>query len=203
MRTVDAYADLRRFGKLVLTTADAATRLRTTRSAASRALGRMATQGLVLRVCHGMWSMDPDLDPLVVAEYLTAPLPAYVSLQSALYYHGMISQVPQVTYVASLATTRRTKTSLGTYSIHQLSPEFFGGYKQDATSSARMATPEKALLDVLYLSPARSRLFARLPELELPKRFSARECRRWISKIPARYRRTMVTERLARILDTV
>lgn len=63
-----------------------------------------------------------------------------------------------------------------------------------------MATPEKALLDVFYLTPARSRLFARLPELELPRGFSVRECRRWIAKIPAAYRRKMVVDRLEAVL---
>lgn len=38
-----------------------------------------------------------------------------------------------------------------------------------------MATPEKALIDFLYLSPARSNLFRVLPELELPRDFSAKK----------------------------
>jgi len=200
MRTVDAFADLRRFGKPVLTTEDAADRLGATRSAASRTLGRLAAQGLVLPIRHGLWSMDLELDPLALPEYLTAPLPAYVSLQSALFLHGLISQVPQVIYAVSLAATRRVSTTLGTFSIHRMAPEFFGGYRQDGTTQVKLATPEKALLDVLYLSPARSRLFGSLPELELPPRFSLRECRRWIARIPARYRRTMVTHRLEGIL---
>jgi len=62
------------------------------------------------------------------------------------------------------------------------------------------ATPEKALLDVLYLSAARSRLFARLQRLELPRRFDVRECQGWIKRIPAPYRRAMVQSRLDAIL---
>jgi len=194
VKALEAYADLRRFGKPVVTTDDAAVRLRTTLSAASRILSRLESSGLVKRVRRGLWSLSPDIDPLAVSEYLTAPLPAYVSLQSALYFHGMISQIPQVVFVVSLARTRRVTTSIGTYSIHRLAPEFFGGYGTD--HEVNMATPEKALLDVFYLAAARSRLFARLPELELPPTFSVRRCRRWIARIPAEYRRVMVARRL-------
>ena len=200
MTTLESYADLRRFGKPVLTTDDAAMRLRTTLSAASRILSRLESSGLARRLRHGLWSLQPDLDPLALPEYLTAPFPAYVSLQSALHLHGMISQIPQVIFVASLARTRRVRTEIGTYSIHRLAPEFFGGYRSDREPEIKIATPEKALLDVLYLSAARSRLFARLPELELPRDFSVRECRRWVARIPAPYRRTMVARRLDPLL---
>ncbi len=78
--------------------------------------------------------------------------------------------------------------------------EFFGGYRTDPSQEVKMARAEKALLDVLYLVTARSRLFARLPELELPRGFRVRECRRWIARIPAAYRRKMVANRLEAIL---
>lgn len=200
MKALDAYADLRRFGKPVVTTADVASRLRSTLSAASRLLRRLEASELVKSLRHGLWSLRPDLDPLALPEYLTAPFPAYVSCQSALYFHGMISQIPQVVFVASLGRTRRIATSIAHYSIHRLAPEFFGGYATDAGQEVKMATPEKGLLDVLYLSAAKSRLFARLPELELPRSFRVRECRRWIAKIPADYRRRMVADRFDAIL---
>ncbi len=201
MRAIDAYADLRRFRKPVLTTEDAAVRMRVSLSAASRALRRLADKGLVHSLRHGLWAMEGDIDPLLLPEYLTAPLPAYVSLQTALHRHGMIEQIPRIVYAASMANTRRIVTSIATYSVHRLRPEFFGGYATDPSTHVKMATPEKALLDVLYLSAARSRLFARLPELELPRRFDVRECRRWIRRIAAPYRRTMVARRLDTILS--
>jgi predicted transcriptional regulator of viral defense system len=200
MRAVDAYAELRRFGKPILTTDDVAVRLRFSTSSASRMLGKLAGKGLIHALRRGLWSMESDIDPLLLPEYLTAPLPAYVSLQTALHRHGMIEQIPHVVYAVSLARTRRVVTSIATFSVHRLVPEFFGGYATDAKTGVKMATPEKALLDVLYLSAARSRLFARLPELELPRRFDVRACRRWIAKIPAPYRRTMVTRRLDALL---
>ena len=89
----------------------------------------------------------------------------------------MISQIPNVISVASLAQTRKVRTSLGTFSIHRLAPGFFGGYETAKTSGVRLATPEKALLDTLYLTPARSRLFAHLPEVGLPDQFDSARIR--------------------------
>ena len=197
--TVEAFGRLLRMGKTVITTGDAALHLRISRSAATRALGRLAAAGLVQALRHGLWSLDPRIDPLLLPEHLTAPFPSYVSLLSALSLHGMISQVPRVVYVASLAPTRRLDTHVGVFSVHRLAPTFFGGF-ETTPAGVRLATPEKALLDTLYLAPARSRLFASLPEVEIPREFSARVAHRWIKRIPEGPRRTAVERRLASLL---
>jgi hypothetical protein len=112
----------------------------------------------------------------------------------------MISQVPRVVYVASLSPTRRLVTRAGVFSIHRVGPRLFGGFETTARG-VRLATPEKALVDTLYLAPARSRLFAALPEVELPRGFRAREARRWVARIPAGPRRLLVEQRLAEVLE--
>lgn len=199
MNAAQALGRLRALGKPVVTTDDVVVALRMRRAATSRLLGRLADAGLVLKVRHGLWSLEPRIDPLLLPESLTSPYPAYVSLQTALYLHGMISQVPEVIYVASLAPTRRVRTTLGTFSVHRLAPTFFGGF--DTTQSGvRLAKPEKALLDALYLIPARSRLFAHLPEVELPPQFDIRAAKSWVRRIPEGPRRTMVSNRLEAFL---
>jgi predicted transcriptional regulator of viral defense system len=156
MNAASALAHLRGLGKRVVTTNDVTLALGVERSAATQTLKRLAAEGLLKKIRHGLWAIDPALDPLLLLEYLTAPLPSYVSFQSALYLRGMVSQVPEVIYVASLAQTRRVKTTLGAFSIHRLAPTFFGGYETLKESGVRLATPEKALLDTLYLGPTRS-----------------------------------------------
>lgn len=200
MAATHVLGRLRRFGKPVLTTSDAALHLGMKRSAASRALARLEQAGLVLRLRRGLWSLDREIDPLILPEYLTAPFPAYVSLQSALRLHGMIQQIPQVVYVVSLAPTRRLKTRIATFSVHRLAPGFFGGH-ETTSAGVRLARPEKALLDTLYLTPARSRLFSHLPEIEIPPAFDRKEARRWIARIPAGPRRQAVERRLDLLLD--
>jgi hypothetical protein len=77
----------------------------------------------------------PDIDPFVIAPYLTAPFPAYVSLWSALSTHGMIEQIPRQVFVCSLGRARTVKTTRATYTIHHLAAEVFGGYAGTKTAT--------------------------------------------------------------------
>jgi hypothetical protein len=70
------------------------------------------------------------------------------------------------------------------------------------TSGVRLATPEKALLDTLYLAPARSRLFAHLPEVELPRHFDHRQVTSWVKRIPVGPRRRSVEKKLDAVLGS-
>ena len=106
-----------------------------------------------------VWAFSDQPDPLALAEYVTAPYPSYVSLQNALYRRGMISQIPSSIYLVSLAWSDLVETAIGTYSVHHVRPELFGGFEHDARSGTKLALPEKALFDFLYLSPTRGRLF--------------------------------------------
>ena len=90
-------------------------------------------------------------------------MPAYGSLQTALYLHGIISQIPEVIYLVSLSGTRRQTTPLAPFSIHHIQPSFFFGYTVKHKEQVRIALPEKALEDFLYFSPAKSYLFRDLP----------------------------------------
>ena len=195
MNAAAAYANLLRFGKPILRTGDVALRLGVGLPAASRMMGRLALTGLVRQLRRGVWEVGQRVEPLAIPEYLMGASPSYISFQSALFHHGMISQIPQVRYVASLARPQVVKTTAGTYSVHQLAPEFFGGY-QKGPSGAMIATPEKALVDVLYLSSSRDRKFSRLPELELPESFSTAAVLEWVAQIRDPRRRGMVMRRL-------
>ena len=200
MRGTDALGRLRSLRVPVVTTADAATALGLSVEAASQALRRLGTAGLVTPVRKGLWALRESPDPLALADYVTMPHPSYVSLQSALYLHGMIDQIPAVTYLVSLGRSARVRTRVGTYSVHHVVPEFYGGAVHDPRSGVRLASPEKALVDFLYLSTSRSRLFARLPELELPESFSPGAARKWAARIPSPRMRTVVGRQLDRLL---
>jgi predicted transcriptional regulator of viral defense system len=199
MNAAQALGLLRGLRVPAVTTADAAALLGLTTGAASHTLRRLAGAGLVAGVRKGLWALQDPPEPLALAEYVTAPYPSYVSLQSALYLHGMVDQVPSVTYLVSLARTARVETGVGVYSVHHVHPSFFGGAEQDPRTGVRLATPEKALVDHLYLSPTRSRLFSRLTELELPDGFRAAEARRWVRRIPSARVKTIVDRELERL----
>lgn len=166
----------------VLTTGEAAAVLRVTGGAAHKMLLRLADAGLIARVARGIWAVSLPIDPMLLPEHLTAPFPAYVSLQTALWQHGLIEQIPSVVFAVSLGRTRRLRTAVGSFSIHRVAPDVFGGF-ETRPSGVKIATPEKALFDLLYLSTTRARIFASLPEIELPRGFDRRAGRKWIARI--------------------
>jgi predicted transcriptional regulator of viral defense system len=191
----DAYAKLLRLGVPVVRTADAAAALAQSTAAASMTLSRLVESGLVTPVRHGTWWVQGTIDPYRLPEYLTAPLPSYLSLHTALHLRGLIEQIPEVIYAVSLARTQRLETRAGTFSVHHVAPEVFGGF-EETPAGLKLATAEKALFDFAYLSGGRSRLFTALPELELPRDFRRAVLRRWVQRIPSERGRTLTERRL-------
>jgi predicted transcriptional regulator of viral defense system len=171
---------LKKLNEPVLRTSDIIGYLKINKAQASTILARLADFKHIVRVKRGLWVFPENLDPLSLSEYLTSPFPSYISLQSALFFHGMISQIPETIYSVSVARTKLYKTPLGTFSIHHINPTFFFGYQLSQKSRIKMATPEKALLDFLYMQPAKSKIFSSLPELELPPKFNIKTARKII-----------------------
>lgn len=200
MRLPEAHARLQELGVAAFTTNEAATWLRISGNHASQILGRLADTRHVLRLGRGRWALPDRVQPFMLPEALTAPKPSYVSLYSALHEHGAIEQIPDVVYAVTLAPTRRARTPAGTVSLHHVAPDFFFGYDVMPATGVKLATAEKALLDVLYLRPARSQLFRRLPELELPPGFRSRRARAMVSRIRSPSRRKFVLQELDRTL---
>jgi len=193
MRLVDVHAKLLRMGAPVFQTSDAAAYLGIANSHASKLMARLAGAGHLARLGRGRWGFKDRIELLALPEYLTSPYPSYVSLQSALYYQGMVSQIPSVLYAVSPARTKTYGTALGRVSVHHIDPTFFFGYQPAAKGDGKIATPEKALIDFLYLSPARTHLFRALPELEIPTGFKVSEARKIIRRIRSIRRRNHVS----------
>ena len=86
---------------------------------------------------------------------------SYVSLQSALSFHGMIPEnVPVVTSVTT-ARPETINTAEGTFIFKHIKKSLFNGYfRREAVDrqSFFIATPEKSLLDLIYLTPGGHKL---------------------------------------------
>lgn len=182
MRLIDIYAGLKALALPVFTTNDISGYLNISKANASTILARLERAGHLIRIKRGSWVLSGSINPFTLAEHLTFPFPAYISLQSALYFHRMISQIPDRVFVVSPARTRSYHTKMGVYSIHHVAPSFFIGFDSDRSSGSKIAVPEKALLDFFYLSPAKSDLFKSLPEIELPASFNVKKARRMIKQ---------------------
>jgi predicted transcriptional regulator of viral defense system len=196
MNQTEALQKIQRLGVPAFETRDISALLRVSPANASVLLARLAGRGFVRHLARGRWSIGAQPNREQLAEQVAAPSPAYVSLQSALFRHGLIEQVPEVLYAVTLGRARRVRTPSGTVSLHRMPPALFGGY-ETAVDGAKVATAEKALFDLLYLGPTRSRLFVRLPEMELPKSFRWAEVTRWTKKIAGKSRRVFVEQKLA------
>ncbi|MGI8461657.1 MAG: type IV toxin-antitoxin system AbiEi family antitoxin domain-containing protein [Solirubrobacterales bacterium] len=194
MRTTDSYSDLRRLGQPVVTTRDAAARWHKDQQVAGRRLRAMEGSGLVRRLRRGVWALDSDVEPFVVAPYLTAPFPAYVSFWSALAEHGMIEQIPRHISVASTARTQRITTPIADYQIHHLTPELLTGFEGSA-STGYVATPEKALFDAVYIRAAAGSK-AYFPELSLPAGFDEAVLKDLTNRVKSKRLRTLVSRQL-------
>jgi predicted transcriptional regulator of viral defense system len=126
---------------------------------AQRQLTDWTRAGRLLQLRRGLYAFPPpyaDERPVsyVVANQLVQP--SYVSLQAGLSYYGMIPE--QVAVVTNVTTKRPQKLSnaLGHFWYRHLKTDFFFGFRYwqvTKTQYAFIATPEKALLDLIYLTP--------------------------------------------------
>lgn len=82
--------------------------------------------------------------------------PSYISLHSALAFYGLIPEaVIQITSVSTLKTASFSN-EFADYEYKSIKPDLMFGYNLkpiDNGRSLQIATPEKALLDLLYLYP--------------------------------------------------
>lgn len=79
--------------------------------------------------------------------------PSYLSLEFALRYYNLI---PEMVFLITSITTRKTrliKTPIGNFMYRSIKEKLFFGYKiiESGEKAYKIADPEKALLDFLYL----------------------------------------------------
>lgn len=118
-------------------------------------LYRWRRKGYISMAAPGFYvlagSIENERDLFAVASRLYTP--SFVSLESALAWHGLIPETPlSVTSV----TTRKTRTissEIGEFIYRTVKPDYWFGYEVEGTQSSRfmMAKPERAIIDLLYL----------------------------------------------------
>lgn len=89
-------------------------------------------------------------------------------------------------------------TPIAVISVHKIQPTFFFGYTYN--EKIKMATAEKALIDILYLSSAKSNLFKTLPEPDLNE-IDLKKAEKIITKIQSKQKRTVVLNNFKRLID--
>lgn len=138
------------------------------RGLANLQLHQWARRGWVRRLKRGVFELawpDPVILPdLFVANRLYEP--SYVSLETAMFQHGLIPDVAaQVTSVTS-GTTKRFVNYHGTFTYFSVTPEAFRGYGLVTVQGreVRLADPEKAVVDRIYFATRKGEHFVSLVE---------------------------------------
>jgi predicted transcriptional regulator of viral defense system len=138
----------------VLLTNELATKLSLPPGSVSKALSRLEKRGLINRVAEGVY-----LNKLVrdhsATDFISVLKPdSYVSLESALNHWGLSTQSPVALTCVTTGKPRVYSTPSFAMTFRSISKRLFWGFVENQTrySKYRIAEPEKALLDWIYLS---------------------------------------------------
>lgn len=195
---------IKKINRSVFTTAELSAVSGKSLSTTTQALNRLEKQSVIFKVYRGIWAevTHTPLSPYLIIPFLFDRHRAYVSFISALHLYGIIEQIPQTITLSSTTHTKTITTTVGTFSVHQISPSFFNGFDwYKGKGDFLIAEPEKALIDCLYLAGYKKRQFVHFPELHFPKTFSFTKARQWVKKIPSIRVRSSAQKRLQTIKE--
>ena len=122
-------------------------------------LSRWVRSGRLLQLRRGLYALAPAWRKVVPSPFLVANRfrpGSYVSFQSALAFYGHIPEHVPVTTSAGPGRPGRVVTPLGTYQFSHVADDLLFGYtavEASAGQTAFVARPEKALLDLVHLTP--------------------------------------------------
>lgn len=121
-------------------------------------ISRWVKSGRIQKLRRGLYALAPPYrkvtpHPFVIANRLQRA--SYVSLQSALAFHGLISEVVNTVTSITAGRPERVETPLGLFEFRHIKPGLLSGYQITdlGGQQALMAMPGKALLDLIYLTP--------------------------------------------------
>jgi predicted transcriptional regulator of viral defense system len=121
---------------------------------------RWTKHGRLYQLRRGLYAFAPPYQkvkphPFLVANRLQHA--SYVSGQSALSFYGLIPELVHTTLSVTTGRPERLETPLGAFEYRHIKPELLCGYRMveltrfHPVQQALVATPEKALLDLVYL----------------------------------------------------
>jgi len=150
-----------------------------------KALGRQEKRGLVERITHKLYlnNLARDVSPYDLVNVLRPC--AYVSLDSALRFWGISTQTTSAITCVSLGKPREYRTKSIRIVYRTIAEKLLWGFveKQTFYGKYRLAEPEKAILDWIYLS-LQEGVEPAVDELDL-RSIDKQKLVRYASKYPA------------------
>lgn len=120
-------------------------------------ISRWQKSGKLIQLKRGAYLLSEPYRQQEINEFYVASIlkrPSYISLEKALEYYGMI---PEAVKVYTSVTTKRPcrfTSHIGVFSYRHLKKSLFWGYESITAGKQTVfiASPEKALLDLVYLN---------------------------------------------------
>lgn len=125
-------------------------------------LTRWTKNGRIYQLRRGLYAIAPPYQKVKPHPFLIAnrmQRASYVSGQSALAFYGLIPDIVNATLSMTAGRPERRETPLGVFEFRHIKPDLLRGYQMidlgltQPSQQALVATPEKALLDLIYLQP--------------------------------------------------
>jgi len=115
---------------------------------------RYQKRGIFIRVKNNFyvtessWSIYEREEFYQISNFLQVP--SYLSFMTALFFYGVTTQVPRSYYEsASIRRSKEINVDGVSFNFRKIKPEYYFGFKKK--NNLFIATPEKALIDSLYL----------------------------------------------------
>jgi len=121
-------------------------------------LSRWVKKGYLIKLKNNLYTFTELRDINNIHLFIANRMyrPSYISLHSAMAFHGLIPESIVQTTSVSAMKTKRFENSLGSFSYKKLKSQLFFGYTHlqfTKDKTILMAVPEKSILDLLYLYP--------------------------------------------------
>ena len=121
-------------------------------------LSRWKKSGRVYQLRRGLYALAPPYQKVKPHPFLIAnrmQRASYISNQTALAFYGLIPDTVYITSSVTVGRPERLETPLGVFEFRHIKSELLRGYRMTdmGNQQALVATPEKALLDLVYLQP--------------------------------------------------
>ena len=120
------------------------------------AISRAMSSGDVIHIRRGLYCLSRELSPVLPNPYVIANLvhgPSYVSMESALEYHGLIPEAVQIVFSVTNDRAKMLSTPVGTFKyLHVRQFPLMAGverHEDDSSGVFFVATPLKALCDIV------------------------------------------------------
>ena len=124
--------------------------------------------GYIVPIRQGWYAFADYINKPDIARFIASKIytPSYISLHTALSYYGII---PEAVVEITSITTRKTahfENRFAFFSYQTVKPDLFWGYEPKSLRDGQtfmLATPEKAIIDLLYLYPQYRKAANRTP----------------------------------------